>query len=30
MAATRSPQEAFGHHLQALDAEHPTNRSGIP
>jgi hypothetical protein len=30
MAATRSPQEAFGHHLQALDAEQPANRSSTP
>jgi hypothetical protein len=28
--ATRSPQEAFGHHLQALDAEQPANRSSTP
>ncbi|MDF2742003.1 MAG: hypothetical protein K0S88_3373 [Actinomycetia bacterium] len=30
MAATRSPQEVSGHHLQALDAEQPTNRSSTP
>jgi hypothetical protein len=30
MAATRSPQEVFGHHLQAPDAEQPTNPSNTP
>jgi hypothetical protein len=30
MAATQNPHEVFGHHLQALDDEQPTNKSSTP
>jgi hypothetical protein len=30
MVATRSFRGGLRHHLPALDAEHPTNRSSLP